>query len=224
MEHLEIYTDASFNDNKEDFKYIGGVGIVCIVKNDADEIIDVTYSSFRFTREEIREICDYPDITIKNGFMEFYGVLYALRMFLPYGKEIHLYTDDLVSYRLFTEDIVSCNRLLRFRPNERFLFDNFIKDCSEYDFRVHISKIKGHSGIFYNSIADYLAKYWLDAETALKRAYSCENNDMLNLTKKHTNLERKAKRKGFVYPYDEYYENECKFIKRTLIEPIFNEF
>lgn len=215
MNYLEIYTDASFNDNKTEEKYIGGIGIVCVEKNDTNNISNIAYKALRYTKEDIKKICDYPDIPFKNDYMELYSVLLALQYYLPFKQEIHLYTDDLISYLLFTKDISICDRLLKFRPNERFIFEEFIKEYSAYPFNVHISKIKGHSGIFYNSMADYLAKYWLDEKTALKRASACTDNETLNLIKKHTNLERKNKRKGIIYPYEEYYEYERKLIDST---------
>ena len=206
---LQIYTDASLSYKKiAPKKYLAGIGIGAIEKNKNGKVLSVRKICERLDTLYIKKLLDFPGLAITNSFLELLAVIKALNMFAPYYDNISVYTDNFLAANAFNDDVQYRKKILRRTPNEKYLFSEFVKMMDGWDGNLKVIHIKGHSGIYYNSMADYLSRYWLDKDIAMNRIKNCKNIQELNAIKKCTNIEHSWANQGRIFPYEEFLATE----------------
>ena len=165
---LVIFTDASVRKNYE----YAAFSIVAknIVQNFSLPMEVLDKYNIQIEPESSDEICFLTGVVVNFDVnsAEMMAILAALEIFLDSaietGQSIVFYTDSLTSKK------VLCHKLLQSELSKyseiRKIFKNIVNENS---IDVIIKKVKAHSGIEMNEIADIFAKRRIDQQTSVLR-------------------------------------------------------
>jgi len=165
---LVIFTDASVRKNYE----YAAFSIVAknIVQDFSLPMEVLDKYNIQIEPESSDEICFITGVVVNFDVnsAEMMAILAALEIFLysaiETGQSIVFYTDSLTSKK------VLCHKLLQSELSKyseiRKIFKNFVNENS---IDVIIKKVKAHSGIELNEIADIFAKRRIDQQTSVLR-------------------------------------------------------
>lgn len=192
---IQVYTDASFNENLNT-NIVGGVGITIVFYDESGKVLREEFYAKRYTKHDLINSMDWKveRLCCKNSVLEFFAVIEAFEIFSPYEEEIELFCDWNEIERLFSNKKISNSYMLRREPNLKYLFEKF-KNTYYNDNLIHIKHVKGHNNLHYNCIADFLANYWLDVRTAVNTVLSNEKGDDLHHAKMNIYFAERRKRK-----------------------------
>ena len=141
MNKIDIYTDGSCNNQKQDLG--GGIGIVMLYG------------------KHIKEISEGPFEDANSARMEIMAVIRALEI-LSYGYEITIYSDNKYVVNTHEKGWLS-NWIKTGMLNEKAnpdLWKRFLKILHKHESggsTIKLKWVRGHSGNKYNEIADKLA-------------------------------------------------------------------
>ncbi len=170
---IKIYTDASFDaDGYRDGSnntLVGGIGIVAVFYNEYGDIINEEFHCKRYMKRDLKKFMYFNEVQCTNCLVEFIAIIEAFNILGIQGEEIELYSDWNIIHRLFN-DIESCKSILRNNPNLKHLFRSFVASKYYLDNLIRFNFVKGHKGDYYNSVVDFLARYWLDPKLAISKS------------------------------------------------------